>query len=187
MRLARLVLVSALLAACGSSKPAAQPPSAPSGLAATGGSGQISLTWTAVSGATYNVLRGDFSGHETQHATSSSASYTDASLPAATTYFYVVQAVKDGLTSGNSNEVSATTAAAAPAAPANVVASRGAGQIAPTLDAVAGATGYDVRRSHAAGGAKTSIATPTANSYTDAGLAAGVTKFYAVRATGPGG
>src|SRR5204863_5397167 len=100
MRLARLALVSALLA-CGSNKPAAQPPSAPTGLAATGGNGQISLTWNAVQGASYNVLRGDASGRETQHATSATASYTDGSLPAATTYFYVVQAVKDSLTSGN--------------------------------------------------------------------------------------
>src|SRR5256885_14365619 len=99
----RLALVSAvLLVACGSDKKPAQPPAAPTGLAATGGNAQISLTWNAVPGASYNVLRGDASGHETQHATSSTASYTDSSLPASTTYFYVVQAVKDSLTSGNS-------------------------------------------------------------------------------------
>src|SRR5437763_6906806 len=155
MRLARLVLVSALLA-CGSNKPAAQPPSAPTGLAATGGNGQIALTWNAVQGASYNVLRGDASGHETQHATSSTASYTDGSLPAATTYFYVVQAVKDGLTSGNSNEASATTV---PAPPAGLTATGGVGQVALAWSAVTAATGYSVQRAAVAGGPYTEVAT----------------------------
>src|SRR4051812_44342176 len=150
MRLARLALISAMLACGSSSSPPAQPPAAPAGLAATGGKGQISLTWNAVSGATYNVLRGDASGHETQHATSASASYSDTSLADSATFFYVVQAVKDGLPSGNSNEVSATTDAgppAAPAAPGNLVATGGAGQISLSWDAIAGATAYDVLRS----------------------------------------
>src|SRR4051812_22439925 len=119
MRIARLVLVSAVLACGGSSTPPPQPPSTPAGLAAVGGKAQVSLTWTAASGATsYNVLRGDAAGAETQLATSTAAAYTDASLPAAKTFFYVVQAVNSAGKSGTSNEASATTDPAVPAAPA---------------------------------------------------------------------
>src|SRR3954467_13775301 len=97
MRLAGLALVSAVVIACGTKTPAVQPPPAPTGLTATGGSGQIVLGWTASAGAdSYNILRSETAGAEADYKTSAKASYTDPGLPAGKTYFYKVQAVNQG-------------------------------------------------------------------------------------------
>ena len=87
-------------------------PPAPTNLSATAGNGQVSLSWTASSGATsYNVKRSTSSGTEVTVASSSTNSYTDTGLTNGTTYFYVVSAVNSVGESGNSNEVSATPSA----------------------------------------------------------------------------
>ena len=86
----------------------------------------VSLSWTAPAGSTvtsYNILRGTAKGAESSLATSTSTSYVDtASLVEGTTYFYVVQAVNSGGTSGSSNEVSATIPFSVPGTPTNLVA-----------------------------------------------------------------
>ena len=90
------------------------PPAVPSGLSATAGNAQVSLTWTASTGASsYNVLRSITSGGSySAVATSLTATnYTDAAVTNGTTYYYVVQAVNSVGTSGNSNEASATPSA----------------------------------------------------------------------------
>ena len=91
---------------------AAGPPSAPSNLAATGGSTQVALTWTAGSGATsYNVYRGTTSGGESSTAIATgitSTSYTDTTVTNGTKYYYEVASVNASGTSGKSNEASAT-------------------------------------------------------------------------------
>jgi endoglucanase len=86
------------------------PPPVPTGLAATAGNAQVSLAWTAASGATsYNVLRSTTSGSGyTPVATNVTAtSYVNAGLTNGTTYYYVVQSV-GSCTSANSAQVSAT-------------------------------------------------------------------------------
>lgn len=89
------------------------PPAAPTGLTATGGTNQVSLSWTAVAGATsYNILRSTTSGGPyTQVGTSATTSATDLGLLCNTGYFYVVQASNGSCASGNSAQASATTAA----------------------------------------------------------------------------
>ena len=91
-------------------------PLAPTGLAATAGNGQVSLRWNAVSGAgSYNVKRGTTPGGESQLTSTTANSYTDTSALNGTTYYYVVTALASCGThpeSGNSNEASATPAAA---------------------------------------------------------------------------
>jgi hypothetical protein len=76
------------------------------------GSNQVSLTWTAVTGATgYDVYRGTTSGGETLLAAGtniSAASFTDTTAVNGTQYFYYVTALNGTLQSGHSNEVSAT-------------------------------------------------------------------------------
>ncbi len=89
------------------------PPAAPTGLTATGGTNQVSLSWTASSGATeYHILRSTTSGGPyTQVGTSATTSFTDTGLACGTTYFYVVRAANSGTCeSGNSAQASATTA-----------------------------------------------------------------------------
>src|SRR6185369_9921423 len=69
------------------------PPAAPSNLNATGGTNQVSLTWTAVANAdSYYVKRSTTSGAEVTITNVTSASYVDTGLAAGVTYFYKVSA-----------------------------------------------------------------------------------------------
>ncbi|MEN1988257.1 glycoside hydrolase family 6 protein [Paenibacillus hubeiensis] len=71
-------------------------PSAPASLTATAGNGQVTLSWSASSGATsYHVKRAtNASGpYATVAANVTAASYTDTGLNNGTTYHYVVSAV----------------------------------------------------------------------------------------------
>ncbi len=93
-------------------------PDAPNGLNATPGNAQVSLSWTASSGATsYNVKRSTTSGGPyTTIASPTGTSYTDTSVVNGTTYYYVVSAVNSAGESANSSQVSAT-----PQAPATIL------------------------------------------------------------------
>jgi cellulose 1,4-beta-cellobiosidase len=105
--------------------PQAAVPATPTGLTAQSGSGQVSLSWTPVSGATsYNIKRATVSGDPyTVIASPTAAAYTDTGLTNGTTYYYVVSAVNSGGEGGNSVEVSATPqAATTTAAPTGLVA-----------------------------------------------------------------
>jgi Glycoside hydrolase family 44 len=86
------------------------PPAAPSGLTATAGTGQVSLSWTASHGAnSYSIKRSTASGGPyTQIGTATTNSYIDTSLTQGTTYYYVVTASNSSGQSGDSNQVSAT-------------------------------------------------------------------------------
>ena len=88
-------------------------PPAPTGLTATAGNGQVSLSWSASSGATsYNVKRATTNGGPyTTVATSTTTSYTNTGLTNGTTYYFVVSAVNSAGESGNSNQASATPSA----------------------------------------------------------------------------
>ncbi len=90
-------------------------PYAASGLTATGGVGQVTLSWTTGSGATsYNLYRSTASGLENSNAAPvvtgiTGTSYTNTGLNSATTYYYEVVAVSNSLSSGFSAEAHATT------------------------------------------------------------------------------
>ncbi len=99
---------------------AATVPGAPTGLTATGGTGQVSLSWQAPASnggeniTSYKVYRGTSSGTETLltsggcSALSTGRSCTDTGLTAGQTYYYKVSAV-NGIGEGSqSNEASAT-------------------------------------------------------------------------------
>ena len=95
------------------------PPSTPTNLAATGGAGQASLTWTAatdnVAVSRYNLHRGTTSGFTPSAANRiaqpTTTSYTDTGL-AAGTYFYKLTAEDAAANiSGASNEATATVSA----------------------------------------------------------------------------
>jgi len=90
----------------------AGPPAAPTGLAAVPGNAQISLSWSASSGATsYRVYRGTTAGGESTTAVATgitTTSYTNTGLTNSTTYYYKVAAVNAVGTSGYSNEATTT-------------------------------------------------------------------------------
>jgi fibronectin type 3 domain-containing protein len=101
-----------------SATPAAapQPPAAPTGLTATAGNAQVSLTWAASAGATsYHVKRSTTSGTGyMQIAAPIAANFLDATVANGTPYFYVVSALNAAGESANSSQATAT--------PANVAA-----------------------------------------------------------------
>jgi fibronectin type 3 domain-containing protein len=69
----------------------------------------VTLRWSPSPGATsYNIYRSRVSGvRGSQIGTSSTPSYIDRPLPAGTTFYYTVTAVRDGRESGPSNEAKA--------------------------------------------------------------------------------
>jgi fibronectin type 3 domain-containing protein len=166
-------------------------PTTPTGLMATAGDAQASLTWTASTGATsYYVKRGTTTGGPyTQVAAPSTTSFTDTGLSNGTTYFYVVSAFNSAGQSPNSSEVSAKPAAPAqaPPAPTGVIATAGNAQVALTWSASTGATSYHVKRGTASGGPYTQISAPTSTTLTDTGLTNGTTYFYVVSALNSSG
>ena len=166
-------------------------PAPPTGLSATAGNAQVTLTWNASSGATsYNARRSTTNGGPyTVIATNiTTTSYTNTGLANGTTYYYVVSAVNASGESANSSQASATTI---PAAPGGLTATAGNAQVTLTWNASSGATSYNARRSTTNGGPYTVIATNiTTTSYTNTGLANGTTYYYvvtAVNSTGESG
>ncbi len=85
-------------------------PVPPLNLTATGGNQQVSLAWTASTGATsYNVKRSATNGGPyTTVASPAGTSYTDTAVTNGTAYYYVVTAVSANGESANSNQASAT-------------------------------------------------------------------------------
>jgi fibronectin type 3 domain-containing protein len=164
-------------------------PPAPTNLTATAGNTQVSLSWTASSGATsYNVYRGTTAGGEGTTAVATGltgTTYTNTGLTNGTAYFFTVKAVNSVGTSGASNEASATPSGGgtAPAAPTNLAATAGTGQISLTWTASSGATSYNVYRGTSAGGeGTTAIGTSTSTSFTNTGTTDGTKYYYTVKA-----
>jgi fibronectin type 3 domain-containing protein len=168
-------------------------PSAPTGLTATGGSGQVTLSWTASSEATsYNVYEGSSSGGEgsTPVATGiTSTTYTVSGLTNGTTYYFKVTAVDTAGTSGDSNEASATPELSAPSAPTGLTATGGSGQVALSWTASTGATSYNVYEGSSSGGeGPTPIATGIASTtYAVTGLTNGTAYYFKVAAVNTAG
>jgi fibronectin type 3 domain-containing protein len=182
----------------GASSPVA--PSAPQSLAATAGSGSVSLTWTAsannggaaISG--YKIYRGTSPNGEaaTAVATVTGTSFTDNGLTNGTTYYYKVAAVNSAGTSPQSGEASATPAgvqATVPTTPQSLTATAGSSTVklswsAPSSNGGSPITGYNVYRGTSAGQeSATPVATNvTTTSFTDSGLTNGTTYYYTVAA-----
>jgi DNA/RNA endonuclease G (NUC1)/fibronectin type 3 domain-containing protein len=159
------------------------PPSAPTGLTALAGTGHIALSWNSVSGATsYNVKRSTSAGAETTINSPATNSFDDATTVNGTPYFYVVSAVGFAGEGANSSEVTATPMAA----PTGLAATPGSAHVALNWSAVAGATGYNVKRSTSTG-TETTIATPATNTYDDTTASNGTQYFYVVTATNASG
>ncbi|HWX19002.1 MAG TPA: LamG-like jellyroll fold domain-containing protein [Candidatus Binatia bacterium] len=93
-----------------SAVPLAPPASAPTGLTATAGNGQVTLTWNGVPETdSYNLKRSTVSGgpYTTVISNITTLSIADTSVVNGTLYYYVVSAVNLAGQSGNSAEASA--------------------------------------------------------------------------------
>jgi fibronectin type 3 domain-containing protein len=167
------------------------PPGAPAGLQAIAGNTQVSLNWTASTGAmSYHVKRSTTNGGPyTQVSAPTAANFTDTGLTNGTIYYYVVSALNSAGESANSSQASATPAVPAtpPPAPTGLQATAGNAQVSLTWTASAGATSYHVKRSTTSGGPYTQVAVPTTTSDTDTGLTNGTTYYYVVSALNAAG
>jgi len=163
------------------------PPAAPASLSATGGNAQISLSWTASTGATsYTIKRAtSSSGPYSQIASGVTATtYVDTGLAAGTTYYYVIDAVDSCGSSGDSAYRGATTV---PAVPTGLTATAGNNQVALSWSSSAGASSYNVKRATVSGGPYTTLTNTTSASFTDTTALNGTTYYYVVSAVNTAG
>ncbi|QKS46493.1 fibronectin type III domain-containing protein [Paenibacillus cellulosilyticus] len=100
---------SAQASATPTSGAAMEAPAAPTGVTATAGNAQVTLTWSASADATsYTVKRALVSGGPyTDVATVTTTSYVNTGLTNGTTYYYVVSASNSMGSSANSSQASA--------------------------------------------------------------------------------
>ncbi len=163
-------------------------------LSAQAYSAQVSLSWTAVTGASsYNLYRSTTPGGEgaTPYQVGlTSTSYSDGSLTNGTTYYYKVVAVGPGGEGAFSNEASAIPGSTALAAPIlKGVASSTQNSL--TWSAVSGATSYNLYRTTGSNqygyGGTLYQQGLTGTTYADTGLTGGTQYNYYVAAVNTSG
>ncbi len=165
-------------------------PQAPTNLSASAASVDVSLTWTASTGATsYDVLRSTTSGSNfSQIASVSSASYSDTSVTNGTTYYYKVEAVNSaGTSSACQASATPTATVTTPATPANFNATPGNASVTLAWSASTGATSYSLSRSTSSGSGYAQIASVTTPGYTDTSVSNGTLYYYEVTASNSAG
>ena len=158
--------------------------STPTGLTATAGNGQVTLTWNSVSNAYYyKIYRSNSAtGTYSYIGTAYSTSYTNTGLTNGQTYYYKVSAVDYSYNeSALSSYVSATPTAGI-STPTGLTATAGNGQVTLTWNSVSNAYYYKIYRSNSATGTYSYIGTAYSTSYTNTGLTSGQTYYYKVSA-----
>lgn len=127
LKILGLIILSSLLFSCGGSGSGENPPSAtstPTNLMATVGNQQVSLSWSEVDGASYNLYYAQQSFVGLNGGISNYAALTGGTLinniainnhvitglSNATAYYFVVTAVKNSTESTSSNQANATPA-----------------------------------------------------------------------------
>lgn len=176
--------------------PPPTPPAAPSGVAVTGGSQQVTVSWAAVAGATsYNLYWSASSGVTAATGTriaGVTSPYVHMGLMAGTSYYYVVTAVNSAGESAPSAQAAGTTSPATPsvpAAPAGVTAVGGTQQVTVSWNAVSGATSYNLYWSSAPGmtTASGTKVTGVVSPYVHTGRANSTAYYYIVTAVNGAG
>ena len=163
-------------------------PSPPASVSAAPGIGEVTVTWTDVTGATsYNVYRSQTS--PVTKATGTKTTVTDnsavvAGLGNGIKYYFVVTAVNANGESGESVEVSATTVLPSSPTPTGVTAAPGDNTATIGWTAVAGATSYNVYHSQISPVTKTTgtKSTGTDNSLVVTTLTNGTPYYFVVTA-----
>jgi fibronectin type 3 domain-containing protein len=175
-----------------SATPQLAAPLPPTGVTASPGNAQVTVSWSATSGATsYNVKRATTSGGPyTTVASPTSTSYTDTGLTNGTTYYYIVTAVNSAGESANSSEVSATPQVPTTATPTGLTANAtkpGSINLRWSQSTTPGVTQNRIYRRTGTGtyAAITTVAATT--SYVDRGLLSRTTYCYVVTALSANG
>lgn len=147
----------------------------PQNVKAVAGDKRVTLTWSAVSGATqYRIQRKSGSSSWTSVKTVSTLSFVNTGLTNGTAYSYRVLSLINGKIAG----VSAAVTAKPSAVPQNVKATAGDKQIKLTWTTVAGATQYRVQRKN--GSTWVTVGSPKTNSFVNRGLTNGTSYSYRV-------
>ncbi|MFV0364071.1 MAG: hypothetical protein ACK5LL_13460 [Suipraeoptans sp.] len=159
----------------------------PATITATGTT-TIDVNWSAAANAdSYKLYRSTAAnGTYTQiGGTLTSTKYTDADCKPATTYYYKVKAVGQGIESGFVGPANATTWKTL-GLPSNITATAtGTTTITVKWNVGTNATGYKLYRSTAANGTYTQIGgTLTSTTYYDTGRTPGTTYYYKVKSVG---
>ena len=162
-------------------------PSAPTGVAVTGGDGQAVIAWNPVDKATtYNIYWSETRGVSPVKGvkiTNVSSPYVHKGLTKGATYYYVVTAVNIYGESGQSIEKSITLIDMPPA-PTGVIATSGEGQVEISWDPVENASTYNIywsNKSDVRIGESTQIKDVT-SPYSHQGLSNGSPYYYVVTA-----
>ena len=167
-----------------SGAPNCTPTAAPANLTAKPNNASVALSWDATTGAvSYRIKRSlsSTSGFDTVF-TSSTPSFTDATVINGTTYYYVVEANNGQCLSVDSAVVSALPACTPPSVPGKPTATPGDGQVMLSWPAsTGGASSYQVLRGTTTGGPYTVVGSPTSTGFTNTGLTDGTTYFYVVK------
>lgn len=188
MKLKRFALVLLALILCVSaltiSASAATKPKAPVVKASNvASSGEIKLTWNAVSGAkNYKIYRAsEENGTYEEIKTTTSTSFTNTAPEPGDTYWYYVKAVSaNGTASKASANVSATCKLPRPTVILSNISS--SGKIKVSWKSVDGATKYYVYRATSKDGSYTKLGETSKLSFSNTGAAAGKTYYYKVKA-----
>lgn len=169
-------------------------PLAPSSVVANAGNSQVTINWTAVSGASsYKIYWATATGVTSSNGTAisniTSTSYTHTGRTNGTAYYYVMTAVSSHGESVASSEVSATPQAPTPGVPANVTAVAGDAQVTISWTSVDTAISYNLyfgvssNVSKVTGTKISSVTSP----YIHTGRTNNTTYYYCVTAVNPGG
>ena len=161
-------------------------------VSASAGDQRVTLTWTAVTGATsYNVRRSDDGGasYTLIQPAVPGTSYTDNFVTNGVTYFYQVSASFPGGEAPDSTPVSATPQPVPPPpAPTGLTATGADARVNLSWNAVGSATSYTVKRSLVSGTGHTVLAADlTTTSYSDTAVVNGTTYYYVVSASNGSG
>src|SRR5436309_2510312 len=169
------------------------PPSEPKSLTASGGNGQVVLTWEAPSSngtapvTNYEIYRGTTTGGESHLTTVGDVrTYTDGAVTNGQVYYYEVAAVSSAGEGPRSNEASATPQSV-PSAPRSLAAVPGDGRVmlnwqTPASNGGSAITTYSVYRGTSAGTETLLAILGTVLSYEDSGLTNGQPYYYRVSA-----
>ena len=183
-------------------------PTAPTGVTATAGSGQVTISWSDVSGATsYNIYYWTTTIRTT--ILNVTIPYTHTGLTSGTTYYYAVTAVNSygessessqvsgtptsGGTTSTGGETTTTTDTTAPT-DGSLSASAGSSQVSLIWSGFSDASGiasyklvYSTTSTPSSCSSGTPIYSGTGTSYTHTGLTNGTTYYYRVCATDTAG
>ena len=160
-------------------------PQAPVIISANEGDESVDITWTEVPGSTgYKIFSSTTSGDYTDPPATVAGyvyGYEDTGLTNGQTYYYIVKAVKDGVDSPSSYQVSAAPGTV-PDVPENVKATAGNGQVTVSFTEPADNGGRPINKYIAASSPGNVTAEGTGTVITVTGLTNGITYTFTVQA-----